>query len=125
MGDDTDTIIPSNGNGVHHHHHSIAKIEKVNTNGVYKHQQNGNNNHVKENVPVVQQQFQPPDGGIRAWTILISAFLCNGIIFGIINTYGVIYMQLQEQLKMSGDEEASSKAGTCRTHTPFLSHRGH
>ena len=53
----------------------------------------------------------PPDGGTRAWLVMVGAFLCNGIIFGIINTYSVIYLQLQHELKEKGDPEASSKAG--------------
>jgi len=65
-------------------------------------------NHIKEEAPSFY--IQPPDGGLRAWTVLISAFICNGVIFGIINTYGVIYIKLQEQMKDSGEMEASSKA---------------
>uniref|UniRef100_A0A1B0C9L0 Major facilitator superfamily (MFS) profile domain-containing protein n=1 Tax=Lutzomyia longipalpis TaxID=7200 RepID=A0A1B0C9L0_LUTLO len=53
---------------------------------------------------------EPPDGGTRAWLIVISSFFCNGIIFGVINTYSVIYLRLQEELKMRGDPEASSKS---------------
>lgn len=58
----------------------------------------------------VQVAHEPPDGGGRAYLVMISAFLCNGILFGIINTYSVIYLSLQKQLKDSGDEAASSKA---------------
>lgn len=57
--------------------------------------------------------FEPPDGTWRGWVIMLSAFLCNGVIFGIINTYSVIYLRLQKQLEESGDKEASSKAGNC------------
>lgn len=53
---------------------------------------------------------EPPDGGIRGYSVMICAFMCNGILFGIINTYSVIYLSLQRQLKESGDELASSKA---------------
>lgn len=53
----------------------------------------------------------PPDGGTRAWCIMVSAFLCNSILFGIINTCGTIYLTVQEKLTQSGDTEASSKAG--------------
>lgn len=54
---------------------------------------------------------EPPDGGARAWLVVISAFLCNGILFGVINTYGIIYLTLQERLMAHGDLDASSKAG--------------
>lgn len=53
---------------------------------------------------------EPPDGGLRAYAVMICAFMCNGILFGIINTYSVIYLSLQRSLKESGDEQASSKA---------------
>lgn len=59
------------------------------------------------------EQIDPPDGGSRAYLVMISAFLCNGILFGIINTYSVIYLSLQKQLRASDDEAASSKAGEC------------
>jgi hypothetical protein len=61
-------------------------------------------NAVKEDV------YAPPDGGFRAYFVMTCAFLCNGVIFGIINTYSVVYMSLQRQLVQSGDELASSKA---------------
>lgn len=54
---------------------------------------------------------EPPDGGARSWIIMVSAFLCNGVTFGIINTYGIIYMLLVDQLSKQGDKQASAKAG--------------
>lgn len=54
---------------------------------------------------------EPPDGGMRAWLVMISAFICNGVIFGIINTYGILYALLTDRLTQAGDKEASSKAG--------------
>lgn len=46
------------------------------------------------------QSFEPPDGGARAWCVMISGFFCNSIIFGIINTCGTIYVKLFEFLKV-------------------------
>ncbi|XP_061397088.1 monocarboxylate transporter 10 [Musca vetustissima] len=66
---------------------------------------------------------EPPDGGMRAWLVMISAFLCNGVIFGIINTYGVIHKLLTERLQEQGDTDASSKAalvGSLTIGTTFL-----
>uniref|UniRef100_A0A1I8Q065 Major facilitator superfamily (MFS) profile domain-containing protein n=1 Tax=Stomoxys calcitrans TaxID=35570 RepID=A0A1I8Q065_STOCA len=66
---------------------------------------------------------EPPDGGMRAWMVMVSAFLCNGVIFGIINTYGVIHKLLTERLEEQGDTEASSKAalvGSLTIGTTFL-----
>lgn len=58
---------------------------------------------------------EPPDGGARAWCVMISAFFCNSIIFGIINTYGTIYIKLFQYLAETTDE-ASSKACKRTTH---------
>lgn len=63
---------------------------------------------------VAPGEFVPPDGGCRAWMVMLSAFLCNSILFGIINTYGSIYLTLQERMKESGEKDASSKAGKRR-----------
>jgi MCP family monocarboxylic acid transporter-like MFS transporter 10 len=52
---------------------------------------------------------------------MICAFLCNGIIFGIINSYGVLFVYLKEGYK--GDEEAATKAslvGSLAVGTTFL-----
>ncbi len=57
-----------------------------------------------------QKYGEPPDGGTRAIMVMLSAFLCNSILFGIINTWGTIYITLQQQLESHGDKEASSKA---------------
>lgn len=58
-----------------------------------------------------QEEFTPPDGGSRAWLVMIGSFFCNGIIFGVINSYGVIFKELYEDLKMKNVSDASSKAG--------------
>ena len=65
----------------------------------------------RRNGSLTQNILEPPDGGCRAWIVLISAFLCNGILFGVINSFSVIYLSLQKQLGSEGDAEASSKAG--------------
>lgn len=57
-----------------------------------------------------EEYVEPPDGGLRAYLVMISAFMCNGILFGIINTYSVIYISLQDSLEKSGDAAASGKA---------------
>jgi hypothetical protein len=73
-----------------------------------KHEENSIDEYPKlEGTPAV-----PPDGGTRAWLVMIASFLCNGILFGVINTYSVIYVDLQKKLEDKGVAEASSKA--CR-----------
>lgn len=54
-----------------------------------------------------------PDGGSRAWLVMIGSFLCNGLIFGLINTYSVIFVRLLDDLKADNVADASSKAGEC------------
>jgi len=53
----------------------------------------------------------PPDGGLRAWMIMIGSFTINGVLFSIINTYSLIYPELQKRLIEAGETEVSSKAG--------------
>lgn len=88
--------LPLNGNGI-----GIGNGTAAN------HNNNNNDKHKRDYV-----NEPPPDGGARAWCVMVSAFLCNSILFGIINTCGTIYLRLQEELTQSGDTEASSKAGT-------------
>lgn len=54
---------------------------------------------------------EPPDGGLRAWMIMVGSFAINGMLFSIINTYSLIYMELQRRLTEAGESEVSSKAG--------------
>ena len=42
---------------------------------------------------------------------MFASFCCNGIIFGTINSYGLIYSALQKRLELAGVDEASSQAG--------------
>lgn len=43
------------------------------------------------------EDFRPPDGGFWAWLVVVASFLTNGIIFGTINSFGVIFVYLKEQ----------------------------
>lgn len=45
--------------------------------------------------------FQPPEGGF-GWVVVFAAAWCNGSIFGINNSFGIIYVMLQSDL---GDGE--------------------
>lgn len=53
------------------------------------------------------------DGGLRAWLIVLSSFMCNGLIFGVINSYSLVYVELEKILESHGVQEASWKAGKC------------
>ena len=57
---------------------------------------------------------EPPDGGCWAWLVLLGCFLVNGIIFGIINTFGILFVELKEEMDKAGVEDASSKCGERR-----------
>ena len=54
-----------------------------------------------------------PDGGFRAWIIVVASFLTNGLIFGIHNCYGLIYLQLKNQLEELNIDDAPIKS--CRS----------
>ena len=41
---------------------------------------------------------------------MICSFLCNGIIFGLINSYGAIYVALKNTYDLNGDENSETKA---------------
>lgn len=84
---------------------------KINSN--HTSQQNGNLYKSQENnVNNVQDSVPPPDGGSRAWFVMIGSFFCNGILFGVINSYSIIYTEIYDDLQMKNVSEAGSKAGT-------------
>lgn len=67
---------------------------------------------------------QPPDGGFWAWLVLVGCFLVNGIIFGIINTFGILFVQLKKDMDAAGVEDAATKCGNTYyifTHQQVLS----
>ncbi|XP_001358462.2 monocarboxylate transporter 10 isoform X2 [Drosophila pseudoobscura] len=119
-------ILPSNGhispassNGqVHANGRSLVKTPSLaNGNGA------ANGTHIEAPCCRDIHGKEPPDGGARAWLVMVSAFLCNGIIFGFINTYGVLHSLLSDRLTALGDPEASSKAalvGSLAIGTTFL-----
>jgi hypothetical protein len=45
---------------------------------------------------------QVADGG-WGWVVCVTAFCANGILFGIINTFGIIYTALCEEYKSLND----------------------
>ena len=51
------------------------------------------------------------DGGFWAWIVVLGAFLTNGIIFGVINCFGVIFKQIQDKFSTDGD---TSSFLTCK-----------
>ncbi|KAH8232540.1 hypothetical protein KR032_009079 [Drosophila birchii] len=117
-------ILPANANG---HAKSATNGQVVhahaNGKGAPASMQNGNGTHIEAPCCRDIHGKEPPDGGARAWLVMVSAFLCNGIIFGFINTYGVLHSLLKDRLTAIGDTEASSKAaliGSLAIGTTFL-----
>lgn len=64
---------------------------------------NGNLNH--------EEPKGVPDGGVRAYSVMVASFLTNGLFFGVINSYSVIYTVLEKQLKNEGVSNSESRAG--------------
>ncbi|KAA0196868.1 hypothetical protein HAZT_HAZT010379 [Hyalella azteca] len=61
----------------------------------------------------IPPQQEPPDGGLQAWLVMIASFFCNGILFGTINSSGVIFAALKDDLEANGVENPASKASFC------------
>lgn len=76
-----------------------------------KHLTNGTANSTKDQLKQVEESMEPPDGGTRAWLVMVASFFCNGILFGVINSYGVIYEELYANLQMQNVSNAAGKAG--------------
>lgn len=58
-----------------------------------------------------EDELAPPDGGSRAWLVMVGSFFCNGIIFGVINSFSVLYTEFHGNLERRNVSDASSKAG--------------
>lgn len=59
----------------------------------------------------LEESMEPPDGGTRAWLVMFASFFCNGILFGVINSYGVLYSELHDNLQRRNVNNAAGKAG--------------
>uniref|UniRef100_A0A8C8RDR9 Monocarboxylate transporter 10 n=1 Tax=Pelusios castaneus TaxID=367368 RepID=A0A8C8RDR9_9SAUR len=58
--------------------------------------------------------FQPPEGGF-GWIVVFAATWCNGSIFGIQNSFGILYVMLQSELGGDGDEDSKNPQLQFRT----------
>ncbi|XP_065216904.1 monocarboxylate transporter 10-like [Planococcus citri] len=69
------------------------------------------------------EEKQPPDGGTRAYIVLFASFLCNGLIFGIVNSYSIIYNEIYKNYTENKMDNAAAKAsliGSLMIGTTFL-----
>lgn len=57
------------------------------------------------------------DGGFWAWIVVLGAFLTNGIIFGVINCFGVMFKQIEDKFSTNQDNSAFL---TCKFFVPCL-----
>lgn len=87
---------------------SVSTVSWKTQNGTSLEKKNLQESH----IPMVVS-FVAPDGGSRAWLVLFCAFLCNGVIWGIINSYSVLQHEFYQNLAAKNDTQASSKAGKC------------
>ena len=46
-----------------------------------------------------KEEFVPKDGGAQAWLVVICCFIINGVFYGIVDSYGVLYVDLKEHFK--------------------------
>lgn len=67
------------------------------------------------------EKMPPPDGGCRAVSVVVGSFLCNGLIFGLVNSYSVLNDELVKIFDNIGEQNARSKAGT---YTVYLTIHG-
>eukprot|EP00092_Neocalanus_flemingeri_P032266 GFUD01035077.1.p1 GENE.GFUD01035077.1~~GFUD01035077.1.p1 ORF type:complete len:470 (+),score=60.91 GFUD01035077.1:250-1659(+) len=58
---------------------------------------------------LTKEENHPPDGGFWAWLVMGSCFLANGIVFGIINTFGILFVKLKADMEEAGVEDAATK----------------
>merc|ERR1712192_309312 len=63
----------------------------------------------KDSQHEANSKVEPPDGGAWAWLVMSACFLVNGIIFGIINTFGILFVELKKEMVANGVEDASAK----------------
>ena len=68
------------------------------------------NGKAKEKEALSTEGFNPPDGG-WGWVVCLFSFLTNGTIFGILNTFGILYVKMIKEFD-NGDEDIAFK--TCK-----------
>ena len=63
--------------------------------------------------PGAEAGFVPPDGGF-GWVVVFAATWCNGSIFGIQNSFGILNMMLMEEHADPNDHRSQFKVGEYR-----------
>ncbi|XP_063288146.1 monocarboxylate transporter 8 [Pelobates fuscus] len=58
--------------------------------------------------PEEEVRARPPEGGF-GWVVVLAATWCSGSIFGIQNSFGILYVILQEEMGVTKDEPMDFK----------------
>ncbi|KAG2467935.1 monocarboxylate transporter 10 isoform X1 [Polypterus senegalus] len=54
------------------------------------------------------KEFVPPEGG-WGWIVMLASMWCNGSVFGIQNSFGVLFVAMQRDFSSGGDEDLKFK----------------
>ncbi|GAA6092875.1 monocarboxylate transporter 8 [Tachysurus ichikawai] len=64
----------------------------------------------EEQVHATPAQFVPPEGGY-GWLVAFAATWCNGSIFGIQNSFGILHVMLAQEHEDPDDKASQFKVG--------------
>ena len=65
--------------------------------------------------------FNPPDGG-WGWVVCIAAFWTNGTVFGILNTFGILYVNMLQKFD-NGNDSSNLAFKICKYPTILKHHQ--
>ena len=57
-------------------------------------------------------EFTPPDGG-WGWVVCLASFWTNGSVFGVLNTFGILYVKLLKEFD-DGTNSSDIAFKTCK-----------
>lgn len=70
--------------------------------------------------PILDEEFSPPDGGLRAWSQVLAALMINALTWGYAGSYGVYQLYYEEtmdlpssQISWIGSIQVFLTFGTC------------
>jgi len=69
--------------------------------------QNGKNQQDETNK---SEEFVPPDGG-RGWLVCLASFWVNGVVFGMLNTFGILLPHMSQLADT--EENVTTKVCEC------------
>lgn len=65
---------------------------------------------VKNGNAADSEPQKPATESRRRWFVVMASFICNGIVFGLLNSVSVIYDDLKKNLESEGVDNAAAKA---------------